>query len=107
MADALPDNHFLWLWGPRVRGGDIEQAQSSTNAFSITKWPGVLPLPSMKLRASNICFSSSSIAGLPHIMMRSAAMSSGPWCKSVKSWLDVMRSVMRPRLRKGSRVTVG
>ena len=57
--------------------------------------------------ASNICFSSSSIAGLPHIMMRSVSMSSGAWPISLNNCSDVIRSVMRPRLRNGSRVTVG
>src|SRR5206468_7416276 len=53
--------------------------QRSTNAFSITKWPGVLWLPSRKPPDSNICFNSSSIPGLPHIMMRSVSMLSGAW----------------------------
>jgi len=34
-------------------------------------------------------------------MMRSVAMSSGPWCRSLKSWFEVMRSVMRPAIAEG------
>ncbi len=41
--------------------GAMKDRQRSTNAFSITKWPGVLWLPSRKPPDSNITFSSSSI----------------------------------------------
>ena len=47
------------------------------------------------------------ISCLPHIMMRSVSMSSGPWPMSLKICSELMRSVMRPRFLKGSRVTVG
>ncbi len=62
-----------------IRATDATERQRSTNAFSITKWPGVLSLPSMKPPDSNICFSSSSIPGLPHIMTRSVSILSGAW----------------------------
>src|SRR5262249_380921 len=52
-----------------------QRLQRSTNAFSITKWPGSLLEPSRKPRALNISLSSSSIAGLPHIMTRAVSIS--------------------------------
>src|SRR4029453_415099 len=88
-------------------GMTARSSQRSTNAFSITKWPGVLWLPSRKPPDSNICLSSSSIPGLPHIMMRSVSILSGAWWMSLNNCSDEIRSVMRPRLRNGSRVTVG
>ena len=90
-----------------AQGRDDKTPQRSTNAFSITKWPGVLWLPSRKPRPSNIWRNSSSMPGLPHIMMRSVSISSGGWWMSLNNCSDVIRSVMRPRLRNGSRVTVG
>jgi hypothetical protein len=62
---------------PRDRPRFSNAAQRSTNAFSMTKWPGSLWLPSRKPRASKVWRSSSSMPGLPHIMMRSVSMSSG------------------------------
>ena len=54
--------------------------------------------------AESLSFSSS---GLPHSMMRSVSADNGDWPISSNSWPDAIRSVTRPRLRNGSRVTVG
>ena len=59
-------------------------------------------LPSAKPRCSNVWRRSSSMPGLPHSMMRSVSMSSGGRPMSWNNCSDVVRSVMRPRLRNGS-----
>jgi hypothetical protein len=74
-ANGSHSREPLALSGLRHTGR--QGTQRSTNAFSITKWPGSLWLPSRKPRISNIWRSSSSMPGLPHIMMRSPSIFSG------------------------------
>ena len=73
----------------------------------MTKSPGVEVFPSTKPRFSNMSFRSRSISGLPQIMMRSSSRLKGGTPRSALSLPFSMRVVMRPWLRKGSRVTVG
>jgi len=47
--------------------------------------------------------SSSSMPGLPHIMMRSVLRSSGGWWISLNNWSEPIRSVMRPRCGTAAR----
>ena len=73
----------------------------------MTKSPGVEVLPSMKPRASNMALRSRSMSGLPQIMMRSSSRLKGGSPRSALSLPFSISVVMRPWLRKGSRVTVG
>ncbi|MNT24915.1 hypothetical protein D3C72_1604150 [compost metagenome] len=78
-----------------------------TKAFSSTKWPGALILPSMKPRASSRPRTSLSISGLPHSMTRSFSVENEGTSSRSNSSPDSISSVMRPRVWKSSRVTVG
>lgn len=90
-----------------VLEADTDVVGRSAKAFSTTKWPGSPWLPSMKLRSSSNCLVSVSSAGLPQIMTRSFSASRSARPTSLNSLPEDIRSVMRPRLWKGSRVTVG
>src|SRR5690606_18858208 len=79
----------------------------SAKARSMTKSPGVEVLPSLKPRASSICFRWRSMPGLPQIITRSSAGSSGGTPRSWNSLPDSISSVMRPMRWYCSRVTVG
>src|SRR5687768_13271821 len=61
---------------PGVDHGFVSGFQRSTNAFSITKWPGALWFPSLKERSANTVCKSDSMCGLPHSMTRSFSGSS-------------------------------
>ena len=55
----------------------MQACYCSANARSTTKSPGFVVFPSWNPRASSIFFGSRSIAGLPHGITRSLAVSSG------------------------------
>jgi dihydroxy-acid dehydratase len=78
-----------------------------TKAFSSTKWPGWLILPSVKPSASSRPRTSLSISGLPQSMMRSSSLENRGRPRRSNSSPEAIRSVMRPWFSKSSRVTVG
>jgi L-ascorbate metabolism protein UlaG (beta-lactamase superfamily) len=101
----------------RLRSGRCANSSSfvpsgraqSTKARSITNCPGLAFEPSVKPAPSSICAVSRIIAVDPHSMMRSVSGSSrsDPVTGCPNSRPSRIRSVIRPCVRNGSRVTVG
>ena len=77
-------------------GTKPQRLQDSANARSMTKAPGVLVLPSLRPRSSQMRLRSLSISGEPQIMTRSVSGLSGGMPKSENNLPFSMRSVTRP-----------